>query len=614
MGKVIKLIFFLLGITFFFLLGTQKTQAAGANIVINEVMANAPAPETDLEWVELYNPTNQDIDLQNWTFDGKVISLNSLVIPAENFLILARDKAAFLVQWPGVTAPIVEISFSLSNAADTVILEKDFSYREEFSWEENSAGDNISWERIDSLVSSDENWLPSSVIGGTPGMENSVSNLPVPLSPILLAPQNNQEFVNPKTIEFTWQIQTGLKYEFVLSKTADFSDYIYDEINLTVGEFTLDDLEKGTYFWKIISDNGVDEAVSEVYTFKVLEPIYSDTIIISEICPDPLSGEEWIELYNNSAEDVNLRNWIFKDLGSTSHTINLDLIVPAHGYLLIPKLQNGITLNNDQDKVYLLKPSGEVLDETPIFSDGEKGWSFVRDLFGRWSWTTSPTPGTANLVTVPEEEVSEETDDESEDVPKNDTPLEIKTGEISAYENYLVKISGEVVETSGNTFYLDDGSGRAKIYIQESTGIDKPPMHKGDIFQIIGIVDFYRGVWRVLPQKQDDIKLIKLKNDEDTVPATAKKSTAKVSSSSAKKVASATTKARAPTGKEIASEGLLETKIQSYRSPFWVQMIKAFAGLSIVLLVLLILKVIQIKREYPWDKKPLGGDFGNDFT
>lgn len=86
------------------------------------------------------------------------------------------------------------------------------------------------------------------------------------------------------------------------------------------------------------------------------------------------------------------------------------------------------------------------------------------------------------------------------------TPKGVKTGEIGEkWEGLLVRINGQITATSGNTFYLNDGSGEIKVYIKDSTEIDKPKMRTGYYAEVIGIVSQYRDDYRVLPRYQEDI-------------------------------------------------------------------------------------------------------------
>lgn len=61
-----------------------------ANLYITEVM-HSPTQVSDSEgeWIEIYNDADQNIDLNSWTLDGKVIANSS--ITAKSYLILARE-------------------------------------------------------------------------------------------------------------------------------------------------------------------------------------------------------------------------------------------------------------------------------------------------------------------------------------------------------------------------------------------------------------------------------------------------------------------------------------------------------------------------------------------
>jgi len=64
-----------------------------------------------------------------------------------------------------------------------------------------------------------------------------------------------------------------------------------------------------------------------------------------------------------------------------------------------------------------------------------------------------------------------------------------------------------VTQTSGTTFYVDDGSGEAKVYIKESTHITKPKMKKDTVVTITGIVSRTNSGYRILPRFQEDVRL-----------------------------------------------------------------------------------------------------------
>lgn len=87
-------------------------------------------------------------------------------------------------------------------------------------------------------------------------------------------------------------------------------------------------------------------------------------------------------------------------------------------------------------------------------------------------------------------------------------PHVIQTGEVNEdSEGWLVTIQGEVVKTSGDTFYVDDGSGEVKIYIKEATHINKPKMKQGVDVTITGVVSETSSGYRILPRFQEDVRL-----------------------------------------------------------------------------------------------------------
>ncbi len=97
-------------------------------------------------------------------------------------------------------------------------------------------------------------------------------------------------------------------------------------------------------------------------------------------------------------------------------------------------------------------------------------------------------------------------------------PLTIETGKLNLYEGLLVRISGTVSQTSGDTFYITDGTGEAKVYIRQATQINKPKMSKGDSCVVLGIVSSYNAAFRILPRYQDDIKVTSREDPEITPP------------------------------------------------------------------------------------------------
>jgi len=85
-------------------------------------------------------------------------------------------------------------------------------------------------------------------------------------------------------------------------------------------------------------------------------------------------------------------------------------------------------------------------------------------------------------------------------------PLRVESGDVGEdVEGRVVFINGKVTATSGNTFFINDGSGDAKVYIKSSTNIQKPKMRVGYYSAITGIVSQYKDDYRIMPRFQHDV-------------------------------------------------------------------------------------------------------------
>lgn len=108
--------------------GSFRASAAAGSIIINEVLFDPVNLEVDGEWVELYNPQPQPVDVTNWTLsdqDGEIdFTFSSMTFPVnglaiihigqgQNSTIFVDGKAEFFM-W--------KISYLLSNTGDDVLL------------------------------------------------------------------------------------------------------------------------------------------------------------------------------------------------------------------------------------------------------------------------------------------------------------------------------------------------------------------------------------------------------------------------------------------------------------------------------------------------------------
>ena len=110
--------------------GSAVTTASEGDILINEVQYNPPQPGSDapFEWLELFNPTGESIELRGWSIRDNYKSdiIPDLVVASRGFAIIAATEG-FYSNFPGVDCPVVliedgAIGNGLSNDGDRLIL------------------------------------------------------------------------------------------------------------------------------------------------------------------------------------------------------------------------------------------------------------------------------------------------------------------------------------------------------------------------------------------------------------------------------------------------------------------------------------------------------------
>lgn len=603
----------------------EEATIPDSKVIINEVMANPLGTDSGNEWLEIANFSNEE-NIENWTLSiynnivdpPKIIILPNKVILKDDFYVYNFSTR------------------TLNNSNVKIILSSpDGLYKYQFEYTED-VGDGYSMEVVDPLI---KGWKKSLIIGGTPGASNSVSESPLPPpSPVinnapnpfnLISPENRAALKTGQDINFLWETSTDsdgneVSYSLYLGCSDNFSPadlVVSGQIEKNYSYSTTKICQE--YYWQIVASDGFLETLSnEIRSFT---PIYSKNIIVNEILPHPSGGvnNEFIELYNSGSESVDLSKWFVDDNGGTkSYLIPAGTIIEPNGYLVFYKTVTGLSLSDSGDSGRLLFPDGSVASTCTYSEYASLDLAWARGDDGKWNWTEKITPGKANIIyiTPADDSASDKSAAAQDDVPVNSTPIEIKTGDFRDFVQKLVALEGTVISTSGNTFFVDDGTGAAKIYIQDKTNIQKPPMHKGDTFAVIGIIDLYRAVWRILPQKQSDVKLIHCVKDDKTTLAKIVKSSSVVSASKETLVGdNATNQARAPT---VTDSIIKQVKAADISAPapnsitqtqtknsIWGQIAKALTSLSVIFMVLLMLKVKKIPKV-----KVIGGHFGSDDT
>ena len=158
----------------------------GAVVALNELQYNPSRSADSDDWVELYNTSPQAASVGGWELRDEgsafVIPVGT-TIPANGYLVLARDLSAFSAQFPTVTNVIGDLGFGLAGGGERVELISlgglhDFvEYDDSAPWPSGPDGGGTTLELIDAGTDNAiaGSWAESNVLGGTPGEKNSVS-------------------------------------------------------------------------------------------------------------------------------------------------------------------------------------------------------------------------------------------------------------------------------------------------------------------------------------------------------------------------------------------------------------------------------------------------------
>ena len=171
--------------------GITSFAASLGDIVINEIAWAGTSDDSNDEWIELYNPTSQEVDLSGWFIEDDVTTKYTItsgkIAPHGYFLIEDKEDSV-----KNLTANAV-IGLSLANAGDSLALKNaagvtvDTVNSSGGAWYAGNATDKSTMERIDPLVKIDSGInfgtavLSNGAIGinggsvlGTPAGANSV--------------------------------------------------------------------------------------------------------------------------------------------------------------------------------------------------------------------------------------------------------------------------------------------------------------------------------------------------------------------------------------------------------------------------------------------------------
>lgn len=148
--------------------------AHSASVVINEIMYNPPTGNQAEEFIELFNPSAEPVDLSSWSFSqGIHYSFpNGTILNASSYLLLSASPEAFFNLYKFM--PFGGYAGQLSNDGEEIVLIDSsgeiadrVEYQEEEGWPQTADGWGSSLERIHPEMRGDrfESWRASAYWG-----------------------------------------------------------------------------------------------------------------------------------------------------------------------------------------------------------------------------------------------------------------------------------------------------------------------------------------------------------------------------------------------------------------------------------------------------------------
>lgn len=485
---------------------TKKTEASYNHVVISEIYYNATGDDSKEEWIELYNPTNNDIDLTEYKIlsnndDEYEFEADTKILPGD-LLVIAKDKDRFNEIY-GFYPEIFGVKFHLADNGDYLVLkDKDDSVVDAISWGNVNYEDSLHFNcvatghSIERDISSDSNLLIDEVHPNPDKKyEKIIYSDKIIISEILPQPDigTNNEFVELKN---TGDTEIDLTNWIIDDDDGGSSPYIITkDIKVGAGEFIIFYHTDTGIFLNDAGDKiRLVDPTGELKSMISYEKSYrgqsyanfSGTWRWTEtVTPDSENiFSELVENDENVVKKVNISGARMKEnesIVTVSGTVTASPNLLSAQYFYIEDGTGGIQVYNyNKDFPEILE--GNLIEVTGELSEVNNERRIKINSKSDIKKISSGNIKIPQAISI---------DSVAEDM-----------------EGKYVKVVGVVEETSGSEFIIKKNESSIKVVIRSSTKIKKPRMKVGDEVSVCGIVSQYKDSYRLLPFKEEDVKII----------------------------------------------------------------------------------------------------------
>lgn len=497
--KKLLLIFLVVFFSFFVLINSVS---AAPDIIINEIQLS-PIEE---RFIELYNPTDAEINLTDWYIQRKTQSGNdftSLVSKTyfENKTIGAHSY--FLISRENLNGADIILSNLTLTESNTIQIKKSA----------NEIIDIAVWEKVPEKQSvqkmTNDSWI---IATPTPKAQNSNSTSQIATTQ-QTTPQETQQTNSQSTITSiqtpTSSLQSpaiianageniiaiiGQEITFNASKSqGSISSY---EWNFGDGQTSKEKIAKhkysfaGRYIATLTISDGQNKSQAQI-----IASIYPAGVYISEFLPSPTGSDEneWIEIYNSNNFIVDISGWKFDDEENKTKLFKIpqNTFIAAKNYLVFPRNATKIALNNDNDSVRFYYPEGIVIDEIK-YEKAKEGYSASRKPDSTFIWTKNITPSSQNIF------LSDSTNTNDSAVSNQST---VKKSENYFAKNLISNANAQIVADDPRENVADITPVPENKNISAHISNAANPKTAGKLFLILTTLGIFALIWQFMKKR-----------------------------------------------------------------------------------------------------------------
>jgi PKD repeat protein len=518
--------------------GRIKEREKQGELVMTEIFPN-PVDNSGEEFIEFYNQGEKEVKLKGWkikndlgqefVFGGiadRAAGIAGEVVKPEDHLVLFRKKTKLVLNDNGGMIKLF--------SPGSVSPEKILNYRQAEPGFSYASTNHINPDRLSTSTQKFfiyskkiQNWAWSG--RPTPRGFNQIHSKNRPPAPLFSfsgrrSAKNQVTFDASDSFDqdgdkliYQWRFGDGVVVEDIISPTHSYLEAGEYQVTLFVsdGRETAE-LSKDIIIGEQDRDNRkkTKEKKEKADPQKEVEP--ADTgMVINEIYPAPAEGKkEWAELLNIGEKEINIADWQLENKNSSyrfpgnSKDISMD---PQQIYL-VKQDNDWLELQKEEDFVKLVDESGAVMDRVE-YAQVFPGESLARGPGGKMFWTTVPTPGKENEISIKN---SLQFNSVLSDMPAGNSRRTKNLFKDVPLAEARESLTEEKVRTKGVVAVRPGVLGEQYFYIVGSAGIqiynfykDFPELEVGDRIEVKGEISETRyEEKRINTKERADIQIL----------------------------------------------------------------------------------------------------------